>query len=544
MMMRSNRLFYRFVTDRSSSPATTETLYRRGGGVAKKVHNSNNKWISTIGRSAFCRQDRQQQQRNTIQNWNQKGITVVPTTTIRDCNNYNNNRYHSIFRSFSTTSSPEQKHGEGQLLYEQALQLTKEAQDMDDAREEEKSQLMYKAWKKTEDKVAADEIKNPKSQGVVVVKTLVKDVRKHKNDHTSNDKRIEALALLKEAATAPYDHPEASIKLGNMILKEASHSISSMKQRKHTTDLKKKTYLIVEKKNATKLVSRAMELFQKAGTAGSRVGWYNLGHLLWTGFPPLIQQNDNTDNNDDVGVGEVEVENDQTVVNDDTNSQIVPTNKQEALVVFQKAIDLGDSDAMYLVGVHYLDAKEEDHQDQEKENEYYQPQHGIKLIEQAAAAGHGGALYYLALLHLNGEPTLGIQPSSLPEFVTRLDQAVEAGNVDAKFVRGNSYYHGTEGYPPNFRLALDDFLQAADAGHAEAAVSAGAMLHNGVGDYGCGAVEKDQRKSFELYQLAGELGSDEGWMNVVDCYQQGLGVPKSEGTAQYIKETMLKEKKK
>lgn len=130
-----------------------------------------------------------------------------------------------------------------------------------------------------------------------------------------------------------------------------------------------------------------------------------------------------------------------------------------------------------------------------------------------------------------------MESCSLEEFVERLNRAVEAGNVDAKFVRGNSYYHGTEGYPHDFKNALDDFLQAADEGHAESAVSAGAMLHNGVG------VLKDQRRSFELYQLAGELGSEEGWMNVVDCWQQGLGVPKSEDTARYIKETMLKKKK-
>ena len=118
-----------------------------------------------------------------------------------------------------------------------------------------------------------------------------------------------------------------------------------------------------------------------------------------------------------------------------------------------------------------------------------------------------------------------------------LDRAVDAGNTDAKFVRGNSFYGGTEGYPQDFKRALDDFLQAADEGHADSAVSAGAMFHNGVG------VLKDQRKAFELYQLGGELGSKEGWMNVVDCWQQGLGVPKSEETARYIKETMLKDKK-
>ena len=136
--------------------------------------------------------------------------------------------------------------------------------------------------------------------------------------------------------------------------------------------------------------------------------------------------------------------------------------------------------------------------------------------------------------NLNGEPDIGLEPCTLDEFVVFLDRAVDAGSVDAQFIRGNSFYGGTEGYPRDFKRALGDFLQAADAGHADSAVSAGAMFHNGVG------VLKDQRRAFELYQLADELGSKEGWMNVVDCWQQGLGVPKSEETARYIRETMLK----
>ena len=155
-------------------------------------------------------------------------------------------------------------------------------------------------------------------------------------NHTANDKRIEALALLKQAANAPVRPSRGEYETREDDLTGSlSHSMSSMKQRKHTntTELKKNTYLLVEQKNknATKLVSRAMELFEKAGTAGSRVGWYNLGHLLWTGFPPLLQQNDNdneNENNTDDVVGEMEGD-DPTVVTDDTSSsQIVPTNKK------------------------------------------------------------------------------------------------------------------------------------------------------------------------------------------------------------------------
>ena len=69
----------------------------------------------------------------------------------------------------------------------------------------------------------------------------------------------------------------------------------------------------------------------------------------------------------------------------------------------------------------------------------------------------------------------------------------------------------------------------------DAAVSAGAILHSGLG------VPKDQKSAFELYQMAGELGSKEGWQNVVACYTTGEGVAQSTQMAEYITETMLKD---
>ena len=59
-------------------------------------------------------------------------------------------------------------------------------------------------------------------------------------------------------------------------------------------------------------------------------------------------------------------------------------------------------------------------------------QSGYDLINQSASLGHGGALYYLALLHLNGERQLGI-PSSVDEFVRYLDESCGTGNGDGCF---------------------------------------------------------------------------------------------------------------
>jgi TPR repeat protein len=366
------------------------------------------------------------------------------------------------------------------------MELIQRAEDIDKQLEEERSKRMFEAWQNSQEAEL-----NPKQQGVKVIKTLVKETKKKRNEksnQSSENCRQQAQALLNQAA---YEHgqPEAAVQLGNTLLKQASDSK-------------------LDRSAQEKLVTEALRLFQKAGQSGSRVGWYNHGHLLWTGFPPY--ENDG-DEEHPVGMEE------------SLHDQIVPADMHEAMESFIKAIDLSCYDSMYLVGVHRLTMGG-------KEN-YLS---GTRLIERAANAGHGGALYYLALLHLNGEPHIGLEPCSLQEFVERLDKAADAGNVDARFVRGHSYYHGTEGYPQNFSKALDDFLKAADEGHADAAVSAGAMFHNGVG------APADQTKAFELYQLAGELGSEEGWANVVDCWRQGLGVPKSEDTAKYIEDTMLK----
>jgi TPR repeat protein len=385
-------------------------------------------------------------------------------------------QFFSLRSSFSTACN------DGNQLYERAMLLMQQAEENNKQREQEQSKRMYEAWQQSQEKTS-------KMQGVKVVKTLVKETRKHIADRSSSERyRQEAMELLHRAAYE-FQQPHAAVQLGNALLKQAS---------KHKTEASQQRELVIE----------AMKLFRAAGESGSRVGWYNLGHLLWTGFPPL----DEDGSDDDEITPKPEL----------AHYQIVPADLGEAMEVFVNAIDLGDSDAMYLVGAHRLAQGGKDN-----------IQSGSELIERAAETGHGGALYYLALLHLNGEPYLGLEPCSLKEFVVKLDRAVDAGNVDARFARGHSFYHGTEGYPKNYKKALEDFLQAADQGHADSAVSAGAMYHNGIG------APTDQTKAFELYQLAGELGSQEGWENVVDCWRQGLGVPKSEDTAKYIEDTML-----
>ena len=273
------------------------------------------------------------------------------SSDIRDRLTISGQTSGSCLRELSTVAGKEIAPGED--IYRQALSLTKEADDLDKKKEEKRSNMMYEAYQRSKEKEL-----NPKSQGVTVVKTLVKQVRKERTkEDDSIQKREKALELLKRAATE-HNHPDASIQLGNMLLKDASRTLKNTGTKNDGPDPKE-------------LVHKAMELFRQAGESGSRVGFYNLGHLLWTGFPAYEEIED-----DSIELG-------QAIKAD----RIVSPDMTEAMVAFHRAIDLGDSDAMYLVGVHMLgEANVESNRE------------GFELIKQAAENGHEGALYYLALL--------------------------------------------------------------------------------------------------------------------------------------------------
>lgn len=378
--------------------------------------------------------------------------------------------------------------GSGDDLYQKAMEIMEQSKHDEEKREQERSKKMYQAWQKSE-----EASKNPKSQGVAVVKTLVKETRKAKKEKASTpeDMRDQALELLEQAATE-HNHPMALVQLGNLKLQQASKTEDGDAQ--------------------AVLVNQAADMFRLAGQGGLRAGWYNLGNLYWTGYP--VEEEEEEEEHDD---------------EDDTNlppppEKVFKPDLHEAMEAFMNAIDLGDTDAMYLVGVHRMTSGG-------RENIHS----GLNMVQKAADEGHGGALYYLALLNLNGEPNIGLEACSLETFVELLDKAVKGGSTDALFTRGHSFFHGSEGYPEDRQRALQDFMAAAESGHADAAVSAGAILHSGLG------VPKDQKRAFELYQMAGELGSKEGWQNVVACYTTGEGVAQSTQMAEYITETMLKD---
>ena len=372
----------------------------------------------------------------------------------------------------------------GDELFQEYVDLTKELNQLRQKKEIEKSQAMAEAFRQAEEKNQ----KNKKSQGVAVVKTLAKETRKELRDSHEPERELMEKAQKKlEEAAFQHNHPFALVQLGNQALAAASKDPAHAEQH----------------------IRNALDLYKRGGENGFKDGWFNHGHLLWTGFPSQEE-------------GE---ETDEPVV--------MKPQRGEALQSFEKAVNMGDIDAMYFLGVHLLsqiDPKEKRVNENDELLEICR--RGLRLVQDAADAGHNGALHYLALFYLNGHLALRIRRCAPHEFVSRLDKAVDAGNQDALFLRGYSYYYGQSGYPCDYRRALEDFLKAADLGHADAAVSAGAMLHSGE------HVPRDQEKAFELYQHAGELGSPEGWRNVAACYATGEGVAQSIEMSKHITNTM------
>jgi TPR repeat protein len=400
--------------------------------------------------------------------------------------------------NFSTHSTPRSNPGE--VIYQQALEALEQVEKLRDEREKQKAEELHRAIEKAEAK-EKEHAHNPKAKnlkGVTVVKTVVKQTRKELKMSTEQQEEEEwekrAHELLTEAAVT-HNHPQSLILLGNGALQTAQKI-------GWETEL--------TKKESQQLVQQALEFYGKAGLQGAPEGWFNLGQLLWTGCPAIDDDDDKE--------------------NPTTDTILLVPDMEASMEAFRKAIDLGDPDAMYFVGVHQLGSEGEE------TAAIGVLEQGLELIESAARQGHGPACYYRAVFYLNGNESLQIPPCSPAEFAYYLDEAVEAGDADALFLRGTSHHEGENGYPLDFAKALSDFLASADAGNADAAVSAGAMLHSGRP-----GIPQNQSRAFDLYQRAGEMGSIQGWRNVVACYTTGEGVPKSEATAKYIAKTILNE---
>ena len=412
---------------------------------------------------------------------------------------------------------------EGERYYKQALYLM-EQEEKEKQKEEESNALeQYQAMMKQTHSEPVPQTKN-RAAGVAVVKTITRQTQKQqrkirevKKNVPVNEKEHNAIYCLQKAAFQ-YGHSSAFLRLGNMAYQEASQS-QSKDQNKYHGDFLKNHLAIVDMKylQSASWIERAIYLYQLATSQQQSKehhaeAYYNLGNIYWNGYPLI-----------------------------DDDQQEIPKDTMKAMDSFYHAINLGDVDAKYFVGVTLLWSSKDDGistffwNQQQKVNGNTNndkdtiQKEGLKLIEEAANDGHEGALYYLALYYKNGDDRLNIPPCTKANFQSRLNKAAEAGDADALYLLAHCNYFGEDGYEQNTSLALENYIKAAKAGNSDAAISAAAIFHrNG-----------EKRKAFEYYQEAADMGNIEGWRNLVSCYALGDGIPVCRNTAEYIAKTML-----
>lgn len=203
----------------------------------------------------------------------------------------------------------------GDELYKQAVGKMQFAKEIQKSKEEEKNQKMFEAWKQ-----AQESEKSPKSQGVKVVQTLVKEVRKEqKLKEKEADDEAETLqeaSRLLERASQEHEHPLALVQLGELAMERAK-----------SADLED------DRDGQAREVTSAINFFERGGKAGSHLGWFQLGQLYFTGYPAI--ESDELDGVEDVDL--------------DALNLIVKPNMHNAMDAFVHAIDLGDQDAMYVL---------------------------------------------------------------------------------------------------------------------------------------------------------------------------------------------------
>lgn len=176
---------------------------------------------------------------------------------------------------------------------------------------------------------------------------------------------------------------------------------------------------------------------------------------------------------------------------------------QEAFALFQQASVHGHSLAQFNLGLCYENAKGID-RDLEKAADCY---------KKAAALSHSGAIYNLALFHMEG---IGGLPKDQTRALELLELAAKAGMKKAQSYLG-IYYANESSNLVDYSKAVSYLEKAASKKDAAAEYHLGICYERGLG------VERDLRTAAELYKSAANHGSVSAQHNLGVFYQHGLG---------------------
>ena len=147
----------------------------------------------------------------------------------------------------------------------------------------------------------------------------------------------------------------------------------------------------------------------------------------------------------------------------------------------------------------------------------------LDIMEQAAASGHTGAMYFMGKAHAGGKYKL---PSSDLAAVEWLARAAEAGHAQAQFTLGLFYQHG-RGVAKDPFMATEWFSEAAEQGDAQAQFALGVALGKGKG------IAKSHEQACYWYAKAAMQGNGKAQFNLALRLTEGLGCVKDAVAAAY-----------
>ncbi|WP_410086351.1 SEL1-like repeat protein [Barnesiella intestinihominis] len=207
------------------------------------------------------------------------------------------------------------------------------------------------------------------------------------------------------------------------------------------------------------------------------------------------------------------------------NDEETESNERKAVHYFQKAIELGNTNAMFRISYYLHNGKGGLQVDIPRE---------IELLTEASKRGNHQATYRLGLLFEDNESGMA---QNLELSVKYFQLATDNGILAAINKMGELYLFG-EVIPANLTKAISCFTAASEQGYGKASYWLGRLHTDGIGQ-----LEKDTQKAMNYYRKAIEQGYEEAreWMeqlqkNLVDETITDIEIPQDKSDEELYKD--------
>lgn len=207
------------------------------------------------------------------------------------------------------------------------------------------------------------------------------------------------------------------------------------------------------------------------------------------------------------------------------NDEETESNERKAVHYFQKAIELGNTNAMFRISYYLHNGKGGLQVDIPRE---------IELLTEASKRGNHQATYRLGLLFEDNESGMA---QNLELSVKYFQLAADNGILAAINKMGELYLFG-EVIPANLTKAISCFTAASEQGYGKASYWLRRLHTDGIGQ-----LEKDTQKAMNYYRKAIEQGYEEAreWMeqlqkNLVDETITDIEIPQDKSDEELYKD--------